>query len=319
MKWNYCDLYEKIFNSTLVAIGITDLEGRYIEVNPAWSSCMGYSAEEARNLRIDDLTTADQKYRSSENFQALCEGKKDTIHITRKYLRKDGSSFWTDVYVSALKDEDKETIGLIAFIVDIDRLIEAETELENLNKRLRVSNDALTQAVDKLTHLASYDTLTHLMNRRVLLEALDREILRSKRNVTGLGIALCDIDNFKKLNDSYGHDLGDRALVETAKVMREGIRGTDYVGRWGGEEFLFILPDTNPDGCIVVIERIRQSLEMIRIPHPDGDISLTASFGLSFKHSEFDPKSMIENADKAMYQAKQSGKNRYVLYDETMS
>ncbi|HHV37391.1 MAG TPA: diguanylate cyclase [Candidatus Cloacimonetes bacterium] len=316
MKWNYDEVYQTIFDSTLVAVGITDLNGCYIEVNPAWSTYMGYSAEEAKSLCIDQLTTEDQKCRSSENFAALCEGKIDNIHITRKYLRKDGSSFWTDVYVSPLKDKAGKPVALIAFIVDIDRLVSAEAELDVINKKLTKTNTALQKAVEDLTHLASYDTLTHLMNRRVLAESLDREILRCKRSKSGLGIALCDIDDFKKVNDTYGHDVGDIVLVECARIMKEQVRGTDYVGRWGGEEFLFILPDTNPRGAHVVIERIRKKIEKMSIPLNGATIKLTASFGLSFEYKDFDPKEMIEHADKALYEAKNSGKNRVIIYKE---
>lgn len=316
MKWNYDDLYQKIFDSTLVAVGITDLNGYFVEVNPAWTTYMGYSAEEAKSLCIDELTTEDQKCRSSENFAALCKGEIESIHITRKYIRKDGTNFWTDVYVSPLKNDAGEAVALIAFIVDIDRLVHAETELELANKKLKQTNVALQRAVDNLTHLASYDTLTHLMNRRVLLESLDREILRCKRNDSGLAIALCDIDNFKTVNDTYGHDVGDMALIECARIMKEQVRGTDYVGRWGGEEFLFILPDTNPAGTLVVVERIRKMIENTFIPYDGGTLKLTVSFGLCFEYAEFNPKKMIDFADKAMYVAKNSGKNRIVIHNE---
>lgn len=315
MKWNYDDLYQKIFDSTLIAVGITDLNGYYVEVNPAWTTYMGYSAEEAKTLCIDELTTEDQKCRSSANFTALCEGDIDSIHITRKYLRKDGTYFWTDVYVSPIKNEAGEAIALIAFIVDIDRLVHAEAKLELANKKLTQTNAALQRAVENLTHLASYDTLTHLMNRRVLLESLERETLRCKRNNSGLAIALCDIDDFKSVNDTYGHDVGDLALVECARIMKEQVRGTDYVGRWGGEEFLFILPDTSPSGTLVVVERIRKMIENAVITYNGGTLKLTVSFGLCFEYEDFAQKLMIEYADKALYVAKNSGKNRIVIYN----
>lgn len=314
MEVNFCNLYQEIFKSSHVAIGITDLQGRYVQVNPAWCKLMGYTAEEALELDVESLTPPDQQERSNHNYEALVKGEIKSMHITRKYLRQGGESFWADVYVSPLKDTEDNITGILGVIVDIDRLMQAEQELGQLNKQLSEKNDELKIAVEELKHLASYDPLTHLMNRRVLSEAFHRETLRSKRKNQGLGLALCDIDNFKKLNDTYGHDVGDKALVEVSEVFLHEIRGTDYVGRWGGEEFLFILPDTGVEGIMVVIERIRKAVERIEIEKGDELVRFTASFGICYWEKDFDFATMIEEADKALYQAKRTGKNKSVLY-----
>jgi len=177
-----------------------------------------------------------------------------------------------------------------------------------------MANIELQLAMEDLNRLARRDTLTQLYNRRVLDEILVQEINRAERSKQGLAVAIADLDNFKLINDTHGHEAGDLALIELARVLREEIRTTDFVGRWGGEEFLFIFPDTSCSGALIVIERVRKSVEELIIPVGNITIRLTVSIGLSYHKDHYEQKNIIDEADKAMYRAKELGKNRCEYY-----
>ncbi|WP_207460182.1 diguanylate cyclase [Azospirillum sp. SYSU D00513] len=159
------------------------------------------------------------------------------------------------------------------------------------------------------------DPLTGLRTRRGMQEALDREQNRFRRVGQAFCIALCDIDRFKSINDTYGHDIGDRVLAATAAVISRGIRSFDEAFRMGGEEFLVCLKETSLQEGFRVIERLRRDLMASPITLPDGRVvTVTASFGLVEAQMELPVEEMVICADKALYQAKNTGRNRVVCY-----
>jgi diguanylate cyclase (GGDEF)-like protein len=161
----------------------------------------------------------------------------------------------------------------------------------------------------KLEDVASHDPLTGLLNRRELERFLNSEMLRSKRYGNPFSIIICDIDDFKKLNDVYGHQFGDTVLKMISNIFRSGTRVQEYICRWGGEEFLIVLPETKVDGAMVVAERLRERIAEEKIVFGNEELVITASFGVG----EFDTNKSIEEnievVDKAMYNAKKAGKN----------
>ncbi|MCB5261831.1 MAG: sensor domain-containing diguanylate cyclase [Candidatus Cloacimonetes bacterium] len=309
-------IYSKIFNSTVVAIGITDINGKYMNVNPAWSNFLGYSEEEAKKLLVSDVTPKEDRKNSDLNYSLLINKKVPSIRTTRRYLCKDGQIFWADLHVTALFDEDGKLCCILGLFVNIDPQKKAEENLEKLNSQLSRTNLELQEAMKKLQAMARKDPLTSLYNRRVLEEAIETEIRRSSRSKKGLGVAMCDIDNFKIVNDTYGHDCGDIVLVQLAKVLRSNIRISDIVGRWGGEEFLLVLPETTVKGAMGVIERIRKAVSEMRINCSEKEINLTISLGMSYQSENPQRESIVAEADKALYRAKKDGKNRGYCYQE---
>jgi diguanylate cyclase (GGDEF)-like protein len=158
------------------------------------------------------------------------------------------------------------------------------------------------------------DELTGLANRRRFLQQLDLEITRSRRSHAPLGIVLADLDDFKRVNDTYGHDAGDDALRAFAEVLRASVRDVDLPVRLGGEEFAVLLPDTNLAGASQLAERIRRALETAAITTRDGRIRLTASFGVScFPTAATSAEDLLGDADERLYEAKRRGKNRVVV------
>jgi diguanylate cyclase (GGDEF)-like protein len=168
----------------------------------------------------------------------------------------------------------------------------------------------------RLYALATVDGLTGLYVRRYFDTRLAEELERSKRFGTPFGLVLLDIDDFKKLNDTYGHNIGDRALREVAQVVQRSLRGVDIAARYGGEEFAFILPRTSIVDAHAVAERIRQDVSEVRVSWENQVIGLTASLGVSC-YPDSGPKdaaALVHLADIALYRAKATGKNRVELY-----
>ncbi|MDP1687546.1 MAG: GGDEF domain-containing protein [Hydrogenophaga sp.] len=156
------------------------------------------------------------------------------------------------------------------------------------------------------------DQLTGTLNRRGLDEVFEREIVIRRRNERPLSVALLDIDNFKVLNDTYGHQAGDNALKHLANLIRQTIRPTDSEARFGGEEFLIILPDSSPEESAVVVKRLQRSLTKHFFLHDNQKLLITFSAGVTGHALDETQAEVIARADKALYQAKAAGKNRVI-------
>jgi diguanylate cyclase (GGDEF)-like protein len=168
---------------------------------------------------------------------------------------------------------------------------------------------------DSFQAQAHKDALTGLYNRRGLDIALEHLVAASKRNSSQISAIVCDIDFFKKINDTYGHDIGDIVLQQFSKILKDIPRTSDLSARLGGEEFILILPKTDQNGAIKLAERIRKQIEDLIISIPNGTVRLTASFGVSSHLQNINIDSLIKAADKALYEAKSSGRNKVCLAD----
>ncbi len=164
---------------------------------------------------------------------------------------------------------------------------------------------------------ALVDSLTALANRRLCIAALEKELARAERFGEPLTLVLADIDDFKRINDRWGHPTGDEVLQAFAEHMRETVREIDLAGRWGGEEFALILPGTDLEGGRQLAERIREMLAVQRLTAPDGEpIAVSASFGVASFPEAGSQTQLVAAADAALYEAKRSGKNRVVAADQ---
>jgi len=189
-----------------------------------------------------------------------------------------------------------------------DSLIEAQRMVELSEQRIRELEAELVQVGEKVRE----DQLTGTLNRRGLDEAFEREIAIRNRSGRPLALALLDVDNFKKLNDTYGHQAGDGALVHLSRVIRQTMRPNDSVARFGGEEFLILLPDSTADEAAQAIVRLQRSLTKHFFLHESEHLLITFSAGVT-EHAPGEKQSdVIGRADKALYRAKAAGKNRVV-------
>jgi len=182
--------------------------------------------------------------------------------------------------------------------------------MSGLRKRLRLRNNELQGALATIREMATHDELTGVSNRRDLMETLERETSRATRHETPLSLVMLDLDHFKVINDSHGHNTGDEVLRQVASTLDAGRRNVDYFGRYGGEEFLLVLPDTTPREAAVMVERLRREVAGLRIDAaPKHRITLSA--GISQYLPGEAPQAAIGRADEALYQAKAAGRNRY--------
>jgi len=154
------------------------------------------------------------------------------------------------------------------------------------------------------------DPLTQTHNRAAFNDTLQREILRANRCEQPLSLIFADIDHFKAINDEHGHECGDRALAFVARKIKESVRGSDVVFRYGGEEFVILLADTTPDKAVIIAERIRASLENHTLAYDMSALNITLSLGVSALQTTDSANDFIKRADAAMYEAKQQGRNR---------
>lgn len=171
----------------------------------------------------------------------------------------------------------------------------------------------LEQELAQVSELVREDQLTGALNRRGLDEAFEREVKRADRNKTPICIALLDIDNFKRLNDTMGHQAGDQALVHLSNVIKETLRPNDSVARYGGEEFIIVLPDVTLYEAAAALERLQRELTKKIFLNENERILVTFSAGVALRAPDESQEDVIARADKAMYQAKQTGKNRVIL------
>lgn len=166
---------------------------------------------------------------------------------------------------------------------------------------------------ERIHQLSRTDALTNLHNRRSILELLEQELTRLRRKPAPLSVVILDLDHFKKVNDTWGHPMGDRVLQIAARILRESVRESDHVGRYGGEEFMLILPDTDLAEAMIVLERCRQQLIAADVVTDDQDrLQITASFGLVCQDRAplLASQQLIQHADEALYAAKANGRNR---------
>jgi diguanylate cyclase (GGDEF)-like protein len=156
---------------------------------------------------------------------------------------------------------------------------------------------------------AATDRLTGLPNQRAVQDTLKRMVAQASRTITPLSAVLIDLDHFKQINDLHGHDRGDEVLAAVGVVMRNAVRESDFIGRYGGEEFLLLLPDTDTDGALQVAEAVRVAISAIQIPHIDQRI--TASAGIAtLPRDAGDSVTLFRAADRALYAAKNDGRDR---------
>jgi len=185
------------------------------------------------------------------------------------------------------------------------------------SKAANASEDKLRIAQQEAEWIANTDPLTHIGNRRFITKEIEREISRATRQQKSFIVALCDIDNFKAINDRYGHDFGDRILVNVAEIITSNIRKHDQAARWGGEEFIVLLPDTKAEEALALIERLRHTIAASQHSYKGIDIhNITMTFGLCRYDNSTDINDCINKADQAMYKGKNQGKNCTVMSDD---
>ena len=214
-------------------------------------------------------------------------------YAARAYLRrKDGVRIPVDVHASPIKYHGK-IVGALEVFRDASFYERIEKQKE------RAKNISLV------------DSLTHLPSRRFIMKRLKLELNKFKKFKDDLHVAIADIDLFKLINDSLGHDVGDLVLRKTAHLIKHNFRATDYAERYGGEEFLIILSNTPKENCIAALERVRKKIENSNMVHEE--LKTTISIGVTEAKPNDIPDSIFKRADNALYKAKHTGRNKIIF------
>jgi diguanylate cyclase len=192
-----------------------------------------------------------------------------------------------------------------------DEMMSARQEVQTAEARIH----DLEKQLEQMSELVREDQLTGSLNRRGLDDVFEREQARSERRNTPLCVALLDLDDFKRLNDTYGHVAGDHALIHLVRVIKDTLRTMDVIGRFGGEEFLVILPDTPLDEATQTITRLQRELTKRIFMHNNEKLLITFSAGVALRNPGEDQTALIKRADEALYKAKRAGKNRVIAAD----
>lgn len=261
----------------------SNLDGYFVEANAAWGR-LGYTQEEIRSIPFIDLVHPEDRKRTEAEARKLFEGV-ETVGFENRYRARDGSWHW--LRWSSVLDPGEQL--LYGRATDVTELKRVESERENL--------------LVEVEALARSDSLTGLPNRRALDEQLPREMARARRAESHLCLAIVDLDHFKAYNDTHGHLAGDEILRRCAIAWDSELRGADTIVRFGGEEFLVVLPDTAPELAAAIVERLRAAT-------PGGQ---TASAGVACWDYAESAEDLVGRADNALYRAKAAGRDQVVL------
>lgn len=291
-------LRDRAIQSSVNAIIITDIEGNIEYVNPAFERITGYLPHQAigRNCRF--LQNGDREQPGVAKLRRAIRAREEGGALLRNY-RSDGALFWNDVHIAPVRDAGGEVTHFVGVLNDVTAIKRAEEQLERQ---------------------ASVDPLTELANRNVLKDRIQQAIAGAARHGELVAVGFIDLDNFKVINDSLGHNIGDELLKQVAARLTACLREQDTVARYGGDEFAFVLLGQHEDNGIGgLMERI---LATIGTPfRVDGhDFYISCSIGVSFYPRDgHDADTLLRNADAAMYRAKERGRNNFQFYTASMN
>ena len=238
----------------------------------------------------------------------------DGLGVCREIRKNKNLSYVYMVLLTSKGEKEDIVDGLESGADDyLTKPFNAEELKARLRTGLRILDleDRLVQAREQMRFQATHDGLTSLWNRSVIVDLLGRELVRSRREQVCTAILMCDLDHFKKVNDTFGHLAGDEVLRETGKRLLSSVRSYDFVGRYGGEEFLIFLNNCNPAGAFARAEEIRKAIADNPVQTLLGPIPVTISIGLMLSHEwgHRPVEELLQHADAALYAAKAAGRN----------
>lgn len=259
-----------------------------VYVNEAFTELTGYSAEEALGNTPRMLQGPETDQVARQNIRKSLHDKAAVRTEILNYA-KDGTPYWLDLSIVPLHD----ATGSVKYFAAIERDLSKQKELEK-----------------ELYELSTTDGLTGLYNRRLFFEKAEYELKRIQRSRLSFGLLMIDIDNFKRLNDTYGHLAGDAVLAKIANVLKSTIRDIDIIARYGGEEFITILPLTDQEQTLNIAEKLVNTIGETKFNYQDTQLSVTISIGCTVCNpDEHEITDCIARADKALYAIKTSNRN----------
>lgn len=296
-KAKIADLCHQITTRTEEAVVMIDRNSEIVFFNEGAEKIFGYSGSEIVGQKLDVLLP--ERFHIQHDMMvhefANSESRGKTAEERHRNIfgrRKSGEEFAASATIMDLTRGDQKYYA--AVLRDISKSRKTEEEL---------------------LRLASTDPLTGAFNRREFTAIAEREALRANRYHHALSVLMLDIDHFKRLNDTYGHSAGDKALQRFTMICTNALRNVDVFGRWGGEEFVALLPETDIQGATVIAERLRKLTADNLLTYNDHKINFTVSIGIAeFKDGETSIDAVLGRADNAVYDAKKAGRDRISVF-----
>lgn len=291
--------YRTIFEESKDMIFVADLSGRIEDISPACKELFGFTPNEVRANEINLNAIGSKQDRS--RFAKLMTENNAVEDFEFELQHRNGHQKRAIMNASTRVDATGKIVGIQGTVRDISDRVQAEEQ---------------RRRAEKLELIAATDPLTNAYTRRFLDETSEREMARSARNLTPLSLVMFDIDHFKQVNDAHGHLAGDKVLVALSNLCRSNIRSTDVFSRFGGEEFIILMPETSLESAYQKTEVLRKLVEAKPLIEFNGKaIPITFSAGVTLWEKGEPLESLIGRADKALYKAKQEGRNRTVIGD----
>ncbi|MDG4867442.1 diguanylate cyclase [Guyparkeria sp. 1SP6A2] len=279
-------LWSNLLDQSWDGIVILETDGGVFLANQRYADILGYSKEELQRLHVWDW---DVNYGREEILSMLADVDDMGAHFETRQRRKDGTTIDIELSNNGCQYKGRKLIFCI---------------VRDVTERKRTE--------EHIHQLATMDSLTGVANRHEFSRVASLEVQRSQRHGNPLSLIMYDLDHFKRINDSFGHSAGDEVLRTVSEIARQTVRETDLVGRWGGEEFMVLLPQTPLAEAAVLAERLRQAVDDHDFPSVR---HVTASFGVAGFRPEDALDSLVLRVDKALYRAKENGRNRVETLD----
>ncbi|MEW6372059.1 MAG: EAL domain-containing protein [Pseudomonadota bacterium] len=286
------------FDHAAVGLAQAARDGRWLSANRKFQDIVGYSEEELKTMNFRDMSLDQELPASEAPLRMLLAGEIPSYAIEKRYVRKDGEPVWVNVAVSRMVSS-RGDVNLMIVVEDIARRKQYEHELR---------------------HMASHDVLTGLANRSLLMDRLDQALALAHRSGHQVAILFIDLDRFKTINDSLGHEAGDHVIIEAGRRLSSMVREGDTVARLGGDEFVVLMPDLDDAGGAAVLSA--KLLEALLLPMNvlGNEFSPVGSIGISiYPRDGIDSNALLKNADAAMYRAKELGRGNFQFYTEEMN
>ena len=289
---------EQTFASTMewAAIGISHVahDGRILYANPQLCRMLQYTQEELTGRTVHEISHPEDAHATDAQRETLHSGAITSFKMEKRYLRKDGSVIWVGLTVASVADRRERRNFDVSIVEDIS---------------------ARKRAEDRVQYLATHDALTGVPNRVMFAELLNLAIETARRHDYQIAVLFIDLDRFKVVNDSLGHEAGDILLREVASRLRQCLRASDVVARFGGDEFVVLLQDVSRSQDAISAARSIMAAVMQPMVILGQECRVTASIGICLHPMEGqEDRAVLKNADTAMYMAKEEGKNTYQIY-----
>ncbi|MDP1784867.1 MAG: sensor domain-containing diguanylate cyclase [Sulfuricurvum sp.] len=303
--------YKKAVDLSTI-VSKTNPKGVITYVNDKFCEISGYTRDELIGKPHNLIRHPDMPREAFKELWDTIKAKKSWNGVVTN-MKKNGGQYIVDTTVIPILDVDGDVVEYIAIRHDITELEETKQQLRNINKAMKHKVDELYSMTNTLEQKAYKDNLTGINNRENFEDIFSIEIANAKQNNLALSLIIFDVDHFKLVNDTYGHQAGDIILIDLVKLIADNIKNGDVFARWGGEEFVILTPSTEITGACNLAENLRKLVQSHIFSSVEKEITL--SFGIAQLSSEDTKKTLFEKADGALYEAKKNGRNRVEIYN----